>query len=188
MPFLNAVIKESLRLSSPVPYLGRSVHKDITIGKHRIPAGAQVFVCPVILHHHEDTWENSWEFRPERFLDGYGFNGKPLPTRAATAPDVIADDGSTRTTAPPGPSGAGTARRVRRARSEGGGPARKEPYAFVAFSAGSRGCIGRQFAVLEEKVRAAGLEQCGHVCTGPARATVLVWACCFASRSLHVFT
>ena len=135
MPLLDAVLKESLRLSPPVPYLGRSVQKDMMIGKHRIPAGAQVMVCPIVLHYHMDTFANGWDFIPERFMDGFGFDGKPLPSASKAS---------------------GTTRQ-RRARGDSNAATRPEPYAFLAFSAGSRGCVGRRFAELEEKVVLATL-------------------------------
>jgi len=101
------------------------------IGKHYIPPGAQVLVCPVILHHHEDTWADSWEFKPERFMEGFGFDAKPIASTSS--------------------KGAGVTNRRGRTSSSDGAP-RQEPFAFLPFSAGSRGCIGRQFALLEEKV------------------------------------
>ena len=157
MPLLDAVLKESLRLSPPVPYLGRSVQKDMMIGKHRIPAGAQVMVCPIVLHYHMDTFANGWDFIPERFMDGFGFDGKPLPSASKAL---------------------GTTRQ-RRARGDSNAATRPEPYAFLAFSAGSRGCVGRRFAELEEKVLVAGAARpwvacapcCSHgrMCCGSCR-------------------
>ncbi|XP_055826921.1 (+)-menthofuran synthase-like [Solanum dulcamara] len=69
MPYLNAVIKESLRLHSPVPLLPREAIKDTKVLGYDVAAGTQVFVCPWAISRDPTIWENPEEFQPERFLD-----------------------------------------------------------------------------------------------------------------------
>lgn len=68
MPYLAAVIKESLRLHSPVPLLPREAIKDTKLG-YNVAAGTQVIVCPWAISRDPNIWENPEEFQPERFLD-----------------------------------------------------------------------------------------------------------------------
>ncbi|XP_059304041.1 (+)-menthofuran synthase-like [Lycium ferocissimum] len=69
MPYLKAVIKESLRLHSPVPLLPREAIKDTKVLDYDVATGTQVFVCPWAISRDPAIWENPEEFQPERFLD-----------------------------------------------------------------------------------------------------------------------
>lgn len=69
MPYLKAVLKESLRLHSPVPLLPREAMKDTKVLGYDVAAGTQVFVCPWAISRDPTIWENPEEFRPERFSD-----------------------------------------------------------------------------------------------------------------------
>ncbi|XP_049396250.1 cytochrome P450 71A6-like [Solanum stenotomum] len=69
MPYLIAVMKESLRLHSPVPLLPRQAIKDTKVLGYDVAAGTQVFVCPWAISRDPTIWENPEEFQPERFLD-----------------------------------------------------------------------------------------------------------------------
>ncbi|KAM3319343.1 hypothetical protein P3S67_006543 [Capsicum chacoense] len=69
MPYLAAVIKESLRFHSPVPLLPREAIKDTKVLGYDVAAGTQVFVCPWAISRDPTIWENPEEFQPERFLD-----------------------------------------------------------------------------------------------------------------------
>ncbi|KAK4362538.1 hypothetical protein RND71_017779 [Anisodus tanguticus] len=69
MPYLRAVIKESLRLHSPVPLLPREAIKDTKVLGYDVAAGTQVLVCPWAISRDPTIWENPEEFQPERFLD-----------------------------------------------------------------------------------------------------------------------
>lgn len=65
--YLDAVIKETLRLRPVVALVDRQVRGTITIGGHAIPAGA--IVCPNIylVQRRKDRYDNPTAFWPERF-------------------------------------------------------------------------------------------------------------------------
>ncbi|TLD19706.1 hypothetical protein PspLS_09434 [Pyricularia sp. CBS 133598] len=77
LPYLNAVIKETLRLFAPIPGSEpRSMLVDTTIDGYRIPAGAVVSMSPYTLHRNEDVFLQTLEFRPERWLEGWGIRSR----------------------------------------------------------------------------------------------------------------
>ncbi|KAL3512701.1 hypothetical protein ACH5RR_025418 [Cinchona calisaya] len=70
MHYLKAVIKETLRLHSPIPLLvPRESTRDIKVLGYDIPAGTQVIVNAWAIGRDPILWENPEEFQPERFLD-----------------------------------------------------------------------------------------------------------------------
>ncbi|KAH8150612.1 uncharacterized protein LAJ45_05308 [Morchella importuna] len=77
LPFLSAVIKESLRMGSGVvSLLDRKVPKSgAVIDGEQIPGGAVVAMGTTIVHTNEDIFPNSGSFIPERWT---GPNGKEL--------------------------------------------------------------------------------------------------------------
>ncbi|KAL0356356.1 UNVERIFIED_CONTAM: cytochrome [Sesamum radiatum] len=70
MHYLKAVIKESLRLHSPVSLLiPRESTQDTKVMGYDISAGTQVIVNAWAIGRDPSLWENPEEFHPERFLD-----------------------------------------------------------------------------------------------------------------------
>jgi len=67
--YLDAVIKETLRLRPPVSVVVRRLLKPATLGGCELPAGTLIAPCVYLIHHREDIYENPGEFIPERFLE-----------------------------------------------------------------------------------------------------------------------
>jgi cytochrome P450 family 135 len=66
--YLDAVIKETLRLRPPVSVVVRRLLKPATLGGYDLPAETLIAPCVYLVHHREDVYENPGEFIPERFL------------------------------------------------------------------------------------------------------------------------
>ncbi|KAI8033434.1 hypothetical protein M5D96_013797 [Drosophila gunungcola] len=100
MPYLEAVIKETLRIYPSVPFFSRKVLEDLQVGKLTVPKGASISCLIYMLHRDPNNFPDPERFDPDRFL----LNEKQM-----------------------------------------------HPFAFAAFSAGPRNCIGQKFAMLELK-------------------------------------
>ncbi|MDQ3934852.1 MAG: cytochrome P450 [Actinomycetota bacterium] len=68
--YLDAVIKETLRLRPPATDATRILMQPVEIGGYVLPAGTQVVVPLPLLHLRERSYPDPHEFRPERWLDG----------------------------------------------------------------------------------------------------------------------
>ncbi len=66
--YLDATIKETLRMRPVVSDVARMLTREIELGGYRIPAGATVMPAITAIHYREDLYPNPDEFRPERFL------------------------------------------------------------------------------------------------------------------------
>ncbi|GMR60210.1 hypothetical protein PMAYCL1PPCAC_30405 [Pristionchus mayeri] len=67
MPYFDQCIKEAMRLYATAPFTERIVDKDFDLDGYSIPAGSEVFLSPMLLHHNPDVYANDWEFDPDRF-------------------------------------------------------------------------------------------------------------------------
>ena len=73
LPYLDAVLKETLRLYAPLPALEpRSLPVDCTIDGFLIPAGTVVGMSPYTLHRNPEVFPDPHKFIPERWLGKYG--------------------------------------------------------------------------------------------------------------------
>ncbi len=66
---LDLVMKESLRMTPPIPMLFRSAVKDTQVLGRFIPEGTIVGLLPHFSHHMPEYWTNPYDFDPERFSE-----------------------------------------------------------------------------------------------------------------------
>ncbi|KAI5055590.1 hypothetical protein GOP47_0029111 [Adiantum capillus-veneris] len=74
MPYLQAVVKEGLRMHQPGPLMSwaRLAVHDVEVAGYFIPAGTTAMVNMWAITHDEDIWEKPDVFSPERFLASEG--------------------------------------------------------------------------------------------------------------------
>lgn len=69
LPYLDAVVKETLRIYAPLPASEpRSLQKDTAIDGYMIPARTVVSMEPYALHRNAEVFEDPTKFNPERWL------------------------------------------------------------------------------------------------------------------------
>jgi cytochrome P450/predicted unusual protein kinase regulating ubiquinone biosynthesis (AarF/ABC1/UbiB family) len=74
LEYLDAVCRETLRLTPIVPIVGRRLTRPMTIGGIDLPAGVVASPCIYLAHRRPERWPEPERFRPERFLET-----KPTP-------------------------------------------------------------------------------------------------------------
>ena len=84
LPYLQAIVKETLRLHSPIPLLlPRKSSSNVEICGYIVPEDAQVLVNAWAIGRDGTTWDNPNSFVPERFLgldvDVKGRNFEVIP-------------------------------------------------------------------------------------------------------------
>lgn len=78
--YLDAVVKEALRVRPSLTIAPRLLLEPATIGGRQIPAGVQAAACIWLAMRREDLWPQAAAFRPERWLEG------PEPDRMSWIP------------------------------------------------------------------------------------------------------
>ncbi|KAE8038975.1 hypothetical protein FH972_011432 [Carpinus fangiana] len=68
LPYIQAIIKETLRLHPPLPMVTRKCIEDCKIGNYVIPANTLLFVNVWAIGRDPNYWKNPLDFEPERFL------------------------------------------------------------------------------------------------------------------------
>ncbi|CAN1278246.1 3,9-dihydroxypterocarpan 6A-monooxygenase [Linum perenne] len=80
LPYLRAVVKESLRLHTAAPMIPRECTQDCQVNGFQVKVNTRVLVNAYAIMRDPDTWRDPDKFEPERFLleedcrgDGFGF-------------------------------------------------------------------------------------------------------------------
>jgi cytochrome P450 family 110 len=68
LTYLDATVKEALRLDPIIPDIGRRLVRPMQIGGWRLPAGVVAAPSIYLAHRRPDRWPEPEQFRPERFL------------------------------------------------------------------------------------------------------------------------
>ena len=69
LPYLDAVVKETLRLWPVVTDITRTLAQPMQLGRYELPVGTNIAASSAILHYDPDLYPDAEAFRPERFLE-----------------------------------------------------------------------------------------------------------------------
>jgi cytochrome P450 len=69
LKYLDATVKEVLRLYGPAPGFARALAQPLTIAGYDLPAGAMVTASTYLLHRDPRFWSEPEKFDPDRFLE-----------------------------------------------------------------------------------------------------------------------
>lgn len=69
LPYLDAVVKETLRLWPVVTDINRVLARPMVLGSYELPAGTNIAASSAILHYDPDLYPDGETYRPERFLE-----------------------------------------------------------------------------------------------------------------------
>ncbi|XP_078534213.1 cytochrome P450 4V2 isoform X1 [Lissotriton helveticus] len=68
LKYLEAVIKEALRLYPSVPFFARTIMEDCQVGGFEVPKGVNALIVPYALHRDPKYFPDPEAFQPERFF------------------------------------------------------------------------------------------------------------------------
>jgi cytochrome P450 len=77
--YLEAVLKESMRLHPVIPMVVRRLTRTTTVGGFELPKGVNVAASILLGHAREESHPDPGAFRPRRFLDGEVATGTWIP-------------------------------------------------------------------------------------------------------------
>ncbi|CAI9095920.1 OLC1v1031958C2 [Oldenlandia corymbosa var. corymbosa] len=77
LPYLQCIVKETLRMHPPVPIIPRKVDSDVEVCGYVVPAGSQVLVNAWAVGRDESVWEDALVFKPERSMECDSFIIRP---------------------------------------------------------------------------------------------------------------
>lgn len=81
MTYLDAVIRESMRLLPAVPIIGREVVEEFQLDDSVVPKSVTLLINFFKLHRRKDLWgDDANEFHPERFFNNTNSNFLPFST------------------------------------------------------------------------------------------------------------
>ena len=110
--YIDAVIKEAMRLRPVFPITARLASEDFTLGDLTIPADTLIVPHITLVHRRPDLYPDPLAFRPQRFLDARAGNLRVDTVRRRTKtlhrrgvlthrdPDRAAHNASPRSTSP----------------------------------------------------------------------------------------
>jgi cytochrome P450 len=67
--YLDAVVKEVLRVRPVLSIAARRLQRPFELGGHTLPPGIHVAPCIYLAHRRREAWDEPTAFRPERFLE-----------------------------------------------------------------------------------------------------------------------
>ena len=70
LPYLAAVVQETMRLYPPLWSMGREVERDTKLGSEPVAKGTRVWLCVFQMHHDARWFAEPERFDPERWLGG----------------------------------------------------------------------------------------------------------------------
>ncbi|BDA40684.1 Cytochrome P450 3A12 [Coccomyxa sp. Obi] len=69
-PWLEACLREGMRIFPPVPTLTREAERDMDLAGYKVPKGTMLGVAVYSMHNNPAYWQEPERYLPERFIEG----------------------------------------------------------------------------------------------------------------------